>query len=187
MKRSQVRRTCLRRLDQLRLRGLRIPRPFDAESLCRRVGECLGRQITLVAVPMPGGAPSGLTFFTDTGHVIAYEQRTSQVHRDHIVAHELGHVLLGHRSFALDDVGATRLLLPTLRPALVHRVLRRAGSYGPQAEQEAEMMATVLLEEAGRPAPAEAAEPPAVDPALHARLRHGLEHPPADQRRPPAR
>lgn len=178
---SRLRQVCLARLGELRDQGLRPPQPFDAELLCARVGDCLGQPITLVAVPMPAGAPSGITLFTDSGPIIAYEQGTSRVHQDHIIAHELGHVLLDHRSSALDDEMATRLLLPGLRPTLVHRVLHRTGAYSRQEEQEAEMMATVLLEEAHRRG--ESAEPTSgdhlspLDAALYARLRHGLEQP----------
>lgn len=183
MRSSPLRQTCLSRLRELEDRGLRLPRPFDAISLCQRVGEVLGRHITLVGVPMPAGAPFGLTFFTDLGHVIAYEERTSRVHRDHIIAHELGHILLDHRPLALDDEQASRLLLPALRPTMVDRVLNRTGVYSRGEEQEAEMMATVLLELAAResdaPAPASATPPTTDDDAaLEARLRHGLEPPP---------
>lgn len=178
MNRSQLRHVCLDRLHELRTRGLTTPRPFDVAELCRRVSATLGQPITLVGVPMPTGAPFGLTFFTDDGHIIAYEERTSQVHRDHIIAHEIGHVLLDHRTFAVNDIAASQLLMPTLRPTLVHRVLNRTGAYGRGAEQEAEMMATILLEDAGRgdlPAPGPLSPR---DADLDARLRHGLEPPP---------
>ncbi|MEV4760535.1 ImmA/IrrE family metallo-endopeptidase [Micromonospora sp. NPDC049559] len=175
---SELRQACLERLDELRARGCAVPQPFDAALLCQRVGDALRQPINLVAVPMPTGAPFGLTFFTDAGHIIAYEERTSRVHQDHIIAHELGHVLLDHRSFAIDDDAASQLLLPSLRPTLVHRVLGRTGAYSRREEQEAEMMATVLLEEASRPAPAApAADLSPTDAALYARLRQGLEHP----------
>lgn len=179
MKSSELRRTCLTRLRQLQDRGLRMPRPFDAAQLCRQVGAVLGQRITLVGVPMPAGAPFGLTFFTDAGHVIAYEERTSQVHRDHIVAHELGHILFDHHALALDDQQASQLLMPALRPTLVHRVLHRTGVYSRGEEQEAEMMATVLLELAVRADGAAAVgADPSAESALAARLRHGLEPPP---------
>jgi hypothetical protein len=174
---SELRRACLDRLGELRDQGLQLPHPFDAEQLCRRVGAVVGQPISLVAVPMPTGAPFGLTFFTDAGHIVAYEQRTSRVHQDHIVAHEIGHVLLGHRSFAIDDAAATQLLFPGLRPTMVHRVLNRDGAYSRAEEQEAEMMATVLLEETSRPRPPAERDLSPADAALHARLRHGLEHP----------
>ncbi|MFY1631757.1 hypothetical protein ACN27F_00525 [Solwaraspora sp. WMMB335] len=182
MKPSPLRQTCLARLDQLMARGLRLPQPFDAVALCRQASDVLGRDIALVGMPMPPGAPFGMTFFTDTGHVIAYEQRTSRVHRDHIIAHELSHVLLGHRALALDDRHASELLLPALRSTLVHRVLNRTGVYSRGEEQEAEMMATILLESASRDELGGPTGPEpttrVADAALEARLRQGLEPPP---------
>ncbi|MDG4766031.1 hypothetical protein O7632_18265 [Solwaraspora sp. WMMD406] len=179
-----LRQTCLTRLRQLQERGLRLPSPFDADELCRRVGDVLGQGITLVGVPMPTGAPFGLTFFTDAGHIVAYEQRTSRVHRDHIIAHEISHILLDHRTLAIDGRQASQLLMPALRPTLVHRVLNRTGVYSRGEEQEAEMLATILLELAGRdpsvaaPAPADVRLAGPADADLEARLRHGLEPPP---------
>ncbi|MDG4830873.1 ImmA/IrrE family metallo-endopeptidase [Solwaraspora sp. WMMD1047] len=180
---ARLRQICLARLAELRDQGLRIPTPFDAAALCARVGDCLGQPIRLVGVPMPAGAPFGLTLFTDNGHIIAYEQGTSRVHQDHIIAHELGHVLLDHRSYAVDDETAAQLLMPTLRPAMVHQVLNRTGAYSRQEEQEAEMMATILLEEASRREEARRSVSTGgdglseTDAALYARLRHGLEQP----------
>nr|MDT0660427.1 ImmA/IrrE family metallo-endopeptidase [Micromonospora sp. DSM 115978] len=182
---ARLRQTCLARLNELRGRGLRVPAPFDAAALCRAVGASLGQPIRLVGVPMPAGAPFGLTLFTDNGHIVAYEQGTSRVHQDHIIAHELGHILLDHRSYAVSDETASQLLLPALRPAMVHRVLNRTGAYSRQEEQEAEMMATILLEEANRreenrePAEVSGGVLSETDAALYARLRHGLEQPPA--------
>src|SRR5262249_23764389 len=142
---------CHSRLDALRRNGLVIPRPFQAEELCRRIGACLGQPISLVAMSMPGGAPYGLTLFTDHGHVIAYEVRTSRVHQDLIIAHELGHILFGHEPVALDDEESSLLLMPALRPSLVRQVMgRRTGTYGQAEEHEAEMMATVLVEISSR-------------------------------------
>lgn len=177
MLRTHVRRTCQQRLDMLRRQGLEVPNPFDANALCQAVARCLGQPIVLVEVPMPVGAPSGLTLFTDAGNVIAYEQHTSRVHQDHIIAHELGHVVLGHQALALDNAELVRLLVPSLRPGLVRQVLGRSGSYSRLEEQQAEMMATLLLEEASRaePRPASAVAPS--DAELRERLRHSLERP----------
>jgi hypothetical protein len=174
---ARVRKTCRDRLEALRRQGLEVPNPFDADTLCRKVGRCLGQPIVLVAMSMPAGAPYGLTLFTDVGNVIAYEQRTSRVHQDHIIAHELGHVVLGHRALALDDAESFQLLLPSLRPGLVRQVLGRSGAYSGLEEQQAEMMATLLLEEAGRVKPGAAAAIEPCDAELRDRLRRSLEHP----------
>ncbi|PZM94624.1 MAG: ParH-like protein [Actinobacteria bacterium] len=174
---AQVRKTCQDRLDSLRRRGLEVPSPFDANALCQSVARCLGHPIMLVAVPMPPCAPSGLTLFTDESNVIVYELHTSRMHQDHIIAHELGHVILGHQALALDDAEKLRLLVPSLRPGLVRQVLGRSGTYSAIEEQQAEMMATLLLEEASRGTPRSLTVAESSDDELRERLRSSLERP----------
>ncbi|MBN1173106.1 MAG: ImmA/IrrE family metallo-endopeptidase [Micromonosporaceae bacterium] len=145
MKAAQIRHRCLRRLADLGDQ-VEIPRPFDATELSRQVSSLLGHDIALVALPMATGAPYGVTLFTDDAHVIAYERHTSRVHQDHIIAHELGHVLLGHLGVEIDTDQAASQLFPALKPALVRRILRRTGVYTKAEEFEAETMATLLLE-----------------------------------------
>jgi hypothetical protein len=178
MRTRQTRRACHARLDALRERGLAIPRPFDAEELSRRIGGCLGRPIRLLAMSMPSGVPYGLTLVTDDCYAIAYEERTSRVHQDLIIAHELGHILFGHRAMALDDEESSVLLMPALRPSLVRHVMgRRTGVYTEAEEHEAEMMGTVLVEVSNR---AETDTDLALGPEqaeLYERLRRSLEHP----------
>jgi hypothetical protein len=147
----EIRRRCHDRLDQLRKVGLRIPDPFDAVELAARTSRCLGQDIELVAIEMPAGAPYGVTLFTDGGgHIIAFEERTSRVHRDHIIGHELAHLILGHQPTTIDAPDAARLIFPTLPPALVDRVLSRTGVYTRLEEQEAETLATLLMEHASQ-------------------------------------
>lgn len=151
MSSAEIWRRCRARLDGLREAGLRIPDPYDAVELAARTERCLGRSIQMVAIEMPAGAPYGITLFTaDGGHIIAYEQRTSRVHRDHIISHELAHVVLGHQPMTIDTPDASRLIFPTLPSTLVDRVLNRTGVYTRLEEQEAETLATLLLERASQ-------------------------------------
>lgn len=173
MKAAHVRHRCLRRLAQLGDQ-LEIPRPFDAAELARRVSILLGHRIDLIALPMTTGAPYGVTLFTDDAHIIAYEERTSRLHQDHIIAHEFGHVLLGHHGVEIDTDQAASELFPALRPALVRRVLNRTGVYTQAEEYEAETMATVLLE-LGSQRPAVPAESDPQHAETTARLRDALE------------
>ncbi len=174
MNAARVRHSCLRRLAELGSQ-LEIPCPFDAAELAHRVGTLLGHRIDLIALPMTNGAPYGVTLFTDDAHVIAYEDRTSQIHQDHIIAHELGHVLLGHLGVEIDTDTAASQLFPALKPTLVRRILNRTGVYTQAEEFEAETMATVLLE-IGHQRPPVAVDQPAPQHAeITARLRDALE------------
>ncbi|GAA0935693.1 hypothetical protein Vau01_099300 [Virgisporangium aurantiacum] len=147
MSSAEVLRRCHDRLAELEKAGLQIPDPFDAVELADRAGRCLGHRIRLCGIDMPAGAPYGLTLFTtDGGHIVAYERSTNRLHRDHIISHELGHILLGHEPMPIDDPDAAKLVFPRLSPELVSRVLNRNGTYGKLEELEAETMATILME-----------------------------------------
>ena len=177
--RSAIARRCGDRLAELRRQGLRIPQPFDATELVARVNRVQGRRITLVAVNMPAGTPYGLTLFTETGeHIIAYEITTNRVHRDHIIVHELAHVVMGHQPIDIAGADATRSVLPNLAPTLVARVLGRTGGYTDVEEREAETMATLLLQRAGRPDDrVDFAGLPADEAAVCRRLHESFENP----------
>lgn len=126
------------------LRDLDIQPPLDVQQLCQRVGEQRGRPIRLLshAIPVPG--PFGVWIATDTEDYILYQRETTKAHQDHIVLHELGHILAGHSSEEQDD-DLLRSLYPDLAPEVVRRALRRTA-YDNDHELEAEMVATIILE-----------------------------------------
>lgn len=89
---SRLRRRCERRL-----RGVSIPQPFDLDAFCAVVAAHRGRP--LVLQPMPGlstGAPCGLWISVPTADYVFYDPETSRLHAEHIVLHELAHMLSGH-------------------------------------------------------------------------------------------
>jgi hypothetical protein len=84
-----------------------------------------------------------------TTDYIFFEQATSRLHQEHIILHEIGHILCGHRPTPLLDEEYSLLLLPDLDVEMVRRVLRRR-SYSGDQEQEAELLASLILKPAGR-------------------------------------
>jgi hypothetical protein len=175
MRTRSIRRACLARLGELRRQGMVIPQPFDIAAFVPTLSEVLDRPVQLVRIDMPPGAPSGMTFFTRAAYIIAIEKNASSTHQNHIGAHEAAHVLLGHRATDLNDAEAVELLFPHLRPGFAHRALGRT-EYTQDEERWAEMMATVLLEQASlAPADADTAQDPE-NQALAARLRNSFEH-----------
>jgi hypothetical protein len=175
-----LRRICHDRLDQLRDAGLEVPVPFDGPELCRRIGQHVGREVRLTTVPMPTGH-SGLTFLLRDTYVVAVESRTSQIHRDHILAHEIGHLIFGHEPMDVADDEVAGTLFPSVSPALVRLVLARTATagYTEDEEKEAEVMATILLEGAKGNNPDGGGYSGLSDEeaAMRARLRRSLEHP----------
>jgi len=126
----------LRRRCERRLRGVRIPQPFDLDVFCREVEAQRGRPLLRRAVPGLGSyAPCGLWIGTPTADHVFYDAGTSPLHAEHIVLHELAHILSGH--------GLDAALFPDLDPELVARTLGRAA-YTTVQEREAEMMASLI-------------------------------------------
>ncbi|MGW0517410.1 ImmA/IrrE family metallo-endopeptidase [Crossiella sp. NPDC003009] len=144
--------------------GLALPQPFDVQVLCDRVGDERGRPIFLAPISLPTGGPCGLWINTDPADYIFFEADTSPLHQRHIVLHELGHLLCDHHAAPVLTPDASRLLMPSLDPAMVRRVLGR-GCYSAVEEQQAEIIASMIIQrtsawtaEPVRPVPPEAAE-----------------------------
>lgn len=80
------------------LDDLDLPDPFSIEELLNRVSEKRGRPIHLH--PFSGIAgdelPCGAWMAMEKADHILVEESTSPLHRDHIVLHEISHMLLGH-------------------------------------------------------------------------------------------
>ncbi|MET0135537.1 MAG: hypothetical protein ABW215_18310 [Kibdelosporangium sp.] len=119
-----------------------IPRPFDLVTFCAHVEKLRGRR--LVLKPMPGlsaAAPCGMWLSLAETDFVLFEPNTSQLHSEHIILHELAHMLCDHR-LTMDSSVLARLL-PSIDPAIVKRVLGRVN-YATEQEQEAEMLASLI-------------------------------------------
>jgi hypothetical protein len=132
-----------------RLAELDLPRPFDVKVLCERVGRRRDRSIVLLGMTLPADAPRGLWISTDRKDYIVYERATSPLHQDHIILHELAHLLCDHTGAPEFGEEHAHRLFPTLDPELVARVLGRTA-YTSEEEQEAEILASMMLREAER-------------------------------------
>jgi hypothetical protein len=88
----------LRRICAARVEALDLPFPFDVHKLCKSVERARGRMIHLVPRTLPAGSPSGLCVSTNVGDYIFYESQTSALHQEHIILHEVGHLLCEHRA-----------------------------------------------------------------------------------------
>jgi len=138
----------LRRRSEQRLRGIRVPAPFDLDAFCGEVAARRGRPLIRRAVPgLSADAPCGLWVATDRADHVFYDPGTSPLHAEHIVLHELAHILSGHTP---GEDGSLAVLFPDLDPASVSRVLGRFA-YTTAQEREAEMMASLIRGRSARP------------------------------------
>ncbi|QFU87495.1 ImmA/IrrE family metallo-endopeptidase [Amycolatopsis sp. YIM 10] len=138
----RLRRRCL-----AMVRRLPLPDPFDARELCRLVAQRRRRPISVV--PATGGDHQVLGLWVATEHtdLIFYEEATTPPHQEHIILHELGHLLFDHFAETPSVTEQMRLLMPSLDPEVVRRVLGRT-TYQETEEQEAELLATLIWERA---------------------------------------
>lgn len=140
---------CTRIIDDLPL-----PAPFDEERFLSDLGRQRGKPVSLLVVPPRSGLPSGLLLVTANIDIVVRIE-TSPIHAHHIVAHEVGHLLLDHRSTqdgeSPDDhaVDTLATLLPNLSPTLIRRLLTRQ-LYQDDEERQAEIFASVLMMRAYR-------------------------------------
>lgn len=135
----QLRRSCAAKVE-----ALELPSPFDVEVFCGSLGQSRGRRIRLIPRDLPAGSPSGLCVSTNAGDYIFYESQTSALHQEHIILHEVGHLLCEHRAPSVSREEISGLLLPDLDADMVQRVLGRT-CYPMWAEQEAEIIASLIV------------------------------------------
>jgi hypothetical protein len=125
---------------------MNLPEPFDITELCRRVSAGRGRPLYVRGIPGPPTRPRpcGIWIATADHDWIFVEQDTSPLHRQHIVLHEVAHILCGHAAAGLPENDLVARLFPDLSPAMVRSVLSRA-SYQSEREREAELLASLIL------------------------------------------
>ncbi|MFM9582139.1 secondary metabolite protein [Streptomyces caniscabiei] len=92
------------------------------------------------AVP---GRRCGVTYVTPSAFYIFYDPLTSHAHQDHVIGHEIAHLLLGHHERRQLSEEVPQGLAPLLDPALVEMMLGRS-SYEEAEEHDAELLASYL-------------------------------------------
>jgi hypothetical protein len=155
---------------------LDVPVPLDVRALCAQIARSRGRPIQLRPIAMPADSPCGVWLASAAGDYIFYEQHTSGLHQEHIILHELGHLLCDHHTEELGGLEISRLLMPNLDPSLVRKVLSRSH-YSAGEEQEAELIASLILEHASRWQPASEWTGPADRTDIRGRLGGAFDDP----------
>jgi hypothetical protein len=128
---------------------LSLPVPFDVLTLCESMARQRRRPVRLMPTLVGLGSLCGAWIAGQSEDYIFYERDTSPLHRDHIVLHELGHILCGHSGSLVSADQYARLLMPDLDPALIRSMLGRSG-YTSRQEREAELFAELIWERVRR-------------------------------------
>ncbi|MFJ4912917.1 hypothetical protein [Streptomyces sp. NPDC088726] len=124
--------------------------PFSIEGLRRALSDIRGQPLYLHPFPFQAALPKtcGIWLGTSVDDHIFFEQHTSRLHQEHIVLHEIGHMLFDHHTLGAESEVALALL-SDLSPHLIKRFLTRAN-YDTWQEQEAEMFASIVRTEVER-------------------------------------
>src|SRR5664279_257896 len=112
-----------------------LPQPFSMSDYLRRIEALRATRIFVepAAGLLPPGAPCGLWVHIDGTDFIFHAPSSSPAYVDHIVRHELGHLLWEHTGSAGLSEEYVARLLPDLDPAMAVKVLGRA-SYNTEQE-----------------------------------------------------
>ncbi|MFI0979760.1 hypothetical protein ACH4SP_22510 [Streptomyces sp. NPDC021093] len=137
------------------VRGLHLPPVGSIRELLPHIEERSGLPIRLEAAPPEWDEEAVCGMWLRTVHTdyIFVVEETSRSHQDHIIAHEVAHILRNHQSAEAKlppPAPIPRRISSRLDPDMVRSVLGRAF-YAHQDEREAELIATLLQHRIHRP------------------------------------
>lgn len=126
---------------------------FSVDALCKVISAQRGRPLHVHPLNLPpssGLNACGMWIATDVADHVFVEHRTSRFHQEHIILHEIGHMLCDHVTEDLPPALTESLSSgPAVDPGLVRQVLART-SYSTGQEKDAELVASLILERVAR-------------------------------------
>ncbi|WP_433656775.1 hypothetical protein ACQPW1_35995 [Nocardia sp. CA-128927] len=134
-------------------RTVPLPNPWNLTAYLAAVAAHRGRSISLHTAPKAllheiGCGGGGLWVARKHDDLIIYDADATDRNADHIILHEVGHMLLGHGSQESDrstPVPPTlTLMLPSISPQSIEHVLGRS-EFGVDREREAEVFADMTM------------------------------------------
>ncbi|EXU64814.1 hypothetical protein Z951_28575 [Streptomyces sp. PRh5] len=145
----------MRRDSQRFVRDLSLPPTSSIRELLPAIAERSGHPIRLAPAPEDSAqGVCGMWIRTLEGiDYIFVHEKTSRAHQDHIIAHEIAHILCNHHgSLDLSHAKpvADKQLITTLTPEVVRTMLGRSD-YEDRDEREAELIGSYLHRHVHRP------------------------------------
>jgi hypothetical protein len=134
-------------------RTVPLPSPWNLSAYLASVAAHRGRSISLHTAPAAmlaesGCRGSGLWVARKHDDIIVYDSEATERNADHIILHEVGHMLLGHGRDDTDPAAplapTLAALLPSISPVSIRHVLGRSD-FGTEREQEAEVFADMTM------------------------------------------
>lgn len=138
---ENLRARCQQRVNVL-LQHVRLPNPWDINEFLDRLERHRGRDIDLCAISWSIGDSTGAWRQYSDHDVIAYAENTSGFHQDHIILHEIGHMISEHRGRCILSEEDAQRIAPNLAPAAFAHLLDRVA--GATEEHEAETIASLI-------------------------------------------
>lgn len=116
-----------------------IPAPWDIDRFTEVVAEHRGRPIQLLPRMMSryASVATGLWIRQADQDLIVYDNSGARLHQEHVILHELSHMLCGHEGMSLP-------VETEEAPRVLHR-----SAYDTREELEAETLAYVIWHAAG--------------------------------------
>lgn len=166
----------LRRTSEELLDRLDLPAGSGISTLIDRLSHTRNRPIQVIPTTLGAGEPCGIWLATDSVDIIVVEADTTEFHRDHIIAHELAHMLCSHSGSQEWEPEDMSLLFPHLDVVRVLDILGRTA-YPTEDEQAAEIVASLILERVTRPPMESRWAVPSSDAETVARIDQSLRPP----------
>ncbi|MHB8645639.1 MAG: hypothetical protein ACYDAR_07610 [Thermomicrobiales bacterium] len=133
----------LRKRCAARIPDLPIPFPFDVQIFTSSLAERRGRPIALQPMSLHG-VISGAWVAMPSVDVVVYDQYTTPLHQQHIILHELSHIICEHEGIDSSEKGLQSLLFAHIPVARLRTL--QDDQYSDGEEQEAEVLASLILE-----------------------------------------
>lgn len=126
----------------IRLAKRLMPDDGDLEGFLEALSAHRRRPIRLLAKQFGGDGVSGLWLATASTDYLVFDEHSNPARRVAVICHEVGHMLLGHRTDAA-LAALVNEVAPDLSPGLVARALAR-HAYDSTIENDAERVATAV-------------------------------------------
>jgi len=155
------------------LLDLPIPAPFDENAFCAALAARHGRPVVLQQLPLRATTSRsviyGLVISTSQCDIIIYERDTSRLHQRQIIVHEACHLIFNHRSTPFPEHALSEPFGATEGTGAPCPALGKPD-HTEAEEHEAEVLASLILEQVAIGAPSEGRDPDAEATATTARL-----------------